>query len=155
MARPISRRSAESVARAASERPGGDATVERGREAAPGGLGSGQVDAAVADPAFGDRRPGAEARQGPGQHDLAQIERDARAAGGDRRRFETAPQSPGAEAGLNVVQAERVIGPLAVDGDVRAATAAGPARESDSPGDPRRGDGAGDLGGDLALPSIG
>ena len=96
----------------------GDAAVERRGEASPGGSSPGQVDAAIADQAFGHRRPGTEGRQRSGQHDFAQIERDGGAAGRDRHHLETAPQPSGAEAGLDVIHAELVIAPLTLDGDV-------------------------------------
>ena len=96
----------------------GDAAVERRGEASPGGSSSGQVDAAIADQAFGDRRPGTEGRQRSGQHHFTQIERHGGAAGRDRHHLETAPQPSGAEAGLDVIHAELVIAPLTLDGDV-------------------------------------
>ena len=98
-------------------RAGGDATGQRSGEAGPGELGTGQVDPAVVDAALGGRRPGAEAAQGSRQHDLAEIEGDARAAGGVGCRLETAADARGAQADLHVVQAKRLICPPGLDGD--------------------------------------
>ena len=128
---------------------GGKAAVDGRREAAPGGLGSDHVDAAVADPAFRGCRARAEIGQGPGKHDLAQVERDGGAPARSGDGLEAAPQRSPSDAGSNVVDAEPVIHPLTIDGDLPDRDLAErQLRNTDLAGDARGFRGAGDLGGD-------
>ena len=90
MARLISWRSTLSFPRTASERPEAMRPSSDAARPSPGGSSPGQVDAAIADQAFGDRRPGTEGRQRSGQHRLR-----ANRATWWRRRSRSAPPRDG------------------------------------------------------------
>ncbi len=130
----------------------GDAASERGPQAAPVDLGPEQIEGAAAEAAFGDTGPGAESRQRSRQHQLAQIERDARATRGNLRNLEPRPQPSGAEARIDLIEPKLPIAPPAIDGDV-ASLDPGDVQlgDPDSPSYPGRCSGPRDLGSDLGL----